>query len=159
MSYIGNTNSRKAITYDVDINGCHICTSHSKTLDGYPVIYRNNKKYIMSRYIFELNNGYLPEEVMHTCDNPTCINPQHLVGGTHSDNMKDMANKNRSTKGKSNVNSQGESSYNAKLTEVDVKFIRYWLYKGYTQQAIADIFNVSRRLVGKIGSYKAWKHI
>ena len=41
------------------------------------------------RIYFELT-GQLPEVVRHKCDNPRCINPDHLEGGTQQDNMNDM---------------------------------------------------------------------
>ena len=53
---------------------------------------------LMHRRVFLLRHGYLPEAVMHTCDNPRCINGDHLVGGTRDDNNKDRAKKGRSAK-------------------------------------------------------------
>jgi HNH endonuclease len=50
---------------------------------------------LVHRRVFELLHGWLPPVVMHTCDNPACIKPTHLVGGTKSDNTKDAARKQR----------------------------------------------------------------
>lgn len=64
--------------------------------DGYPraVIDGNNNTKV-HRVVFELVNGFLPETVMHTCDNPQCINPDHLVAGTPSKNSLDRHIKGR----------------------------------------------------------------
>lgn len=43
----------------------------------------------LHRAVFFKHNGYWPEVVRHTCDNPRCINPEHLLGGTNYDNMQD----------------------------------------------------------------------
>lgn len=52
----------------------------------------------LHRIVFEKHHGYLPEVVMHTCDNPRCINIEHLQAGTWDDNNKDRARKGRSSK-------------------------------------------------------------
>ena len=49
------------------------------------------------RFSWELINEKIPKgkELCHTCDNPSCVNPQHLFIGSHTDNMRDAAKKNR----------------------------------------------------------------
>lgn len=53
---------------------------------------------LLHRLIFQALNGYMPEVVMHSCDNPRCINPDHLRAGTWDLNNKDRARKGRSAK-------------------------------------------------------------
>lgn len=51
------------------------------------------------RLLFYATHGYFPPEVRHTCDNPPCCNPDHLVPGTHAENMRDMKERGRSRSG------------------------------------------------------------
>lgn len=53
---------------------------------------------LLHREVFNLVHGYYPPVVMHTCDNPRCINPAHLMGGTQQDNIDDMHRKGRGVK-------------------------------------------------------------
>lgn len=53
----------------------------------------------LHRLVFLAAHGYLPEVVMHTCDNPRCVNPYHLVAGTVAANVKDRVKKGRNSKG------------------------------------------------------------
>jgi hypothetical protein len=52
------------------------------------------------RLIYEETHSTKPPVVRHSCDNPPCCNPRHLLGGTQADNMKDMADRGRSIKGR-----------------------------------------------------------
>lgn len=92
--------------------------------------------------------------VRHTCDNARCINPEHLVLGTHKDNMQDRHNRGRT--------SMGVDMPQAKLSAKQVQFIRehYVRYsKEWGTVAIARILGVSHRTVQSVTSGVAWAHI
>jgi hypothetical protein len=86
--------------------------------------------------------------VMHSCDNPTCINPEHLSLGTHSENMRDMVEKGRSTKGEKNPRSLLSES-----AVIDI-VAKIKLGKGNTE--IARELPVSHAQVSNIRSGKSW---
>ena len=65
---------------------------------GYGSVQHNGETWKAHRLVFHLLNGQIPKglDVMHTCDNPPCINPDHLMAGTRKDNVRDMMRKGRS---------------------------------------------------------------
>lgn len=74
---------------------CHIWT-HTKNTGGYGMFPVGGKLFLAHRLAFLLDGGEFGSPVvMHTCDNPACVNPKHLCGGTHKDNMQDMFEKGR----------------------------------------------------------------
>ena len=87
----------KLIEYEVNENGCWVCTSHSRDTSGYPMIRRNNQIWKGKRYIYTLFKGDIPKGLVirHTCDNPNCINPDHLILGSQKDNVKDIFDRER----------------------------------------------------------------
>jgi hypothetical protein len=88
--------------------------------------------------------------VMHACDNPSCVNPQHLRLGTHQDNMDDRNNKKRQAKGLANAG--------AKLTESQVLEIRL-LVKFKSQTEVARLFSINQSQVSLIARRKQWAHL
>ncbi len=82
-------------------NGCHISADHKATIGDRPAMKHNGKKITMCRYVYAKAHNCSVEslegkEILHSCDNPKCINPKHLHLGSHEANMKDMAKKGRS---------------------------------------------------------------
>lgn len=72
--------------------------------DGYGRLRINNKDYTAHRVSWEIHNGPLPKWtgfdnglcIMHKCDNPSCVNPNHLSAGTNIENQRDSSAKGRS---------------------------------------------------------------
>ena len=130
----------KDIEYEVDSNGCWNCTSHALS-SGYPRKMINKQSIQLSRFVYAEHNGAIPEDMVirHTCDNPKCINPSHLVIGTRSDNMKDMVERNRINRGI------------VKLSERDIELIKYAYHsEKYTERQLAKLFGVGISAIHKI---------
>jgi hypothetical protein len=87
-------------------------------------------------------------QVLHKCDNPPCVRPDHLFLGTNSDNYLDKLAKNRQAK------QRGEKNPNAKLSLLQVEAIRK--IKGKSQTQIAKEYNVSQTLISKIRLKQIW---
>lgn len=82
--------------------------------DGYGSVKVKGKNQRAHRVSFEIANGVKLEPgqvVMHLCDNPSCVNPDHLRAGTQKENISDMFRKGR------NPDQQGESNNGVKITE------------------------------------------
>lgn len=145
----------KDIKYYVNGRGCWICTSHLTRNDNlsnrYPLMQIHSKRYQISHYVYEKYKGKIPKGkiVRHTCDNPKCINPEHLLIGTHFDNVQDMVKCNRQAK--------GERHSKAKLTEKEVIAIR--INKELTNKELAEQYSVSLSTIKCIKNAETWKHL
>lgn len=63
---------------------------------GYGTFFHNGKYYRVHRFSFFFFNGKMPlNNVLHRCDNPKCVNPEHLYDGDQKDNMRDMLERER----------------------------------------------------------------
>lgn len=91
--------------------------------------------------------GQIPEglQVLHRCDVPACINPDHLFLGTNDDNVADRVAKNRSSRKGSGL--RGESHPDCRLTDEQVAFVKT---STAPQHVDAARFGVSRSLIGLI---------
>lgn len=142
---------RKKIEYSVNEKGCWECTSHYLNNKGYPVTKIKGKQVSVARYMFIVNRGEITGglHVRHKCDNPLCINPDHLELGTHADNMRDKVERGRSRK--------GVLSPNAKLSESDIKDIRE--NKNLTRKQLSEKYGVSIPTIRSILLKKKWGHL
>ena len=111
-----------------------------------------------SRVMWILTHGSIPDGlcVLHKCDNPKCVNPEHLFLGTKKDNTQDMMRKGRNRCGRQ----LGTDHWAAKLTVEDVLCIRR-LYKSGTisQRALARKYAVSQHTIMMITTGQGWRHI
>lgn len=105
------------------------------------------------RVSYELHVGLIPKGIFvcHRCDNPRCVNPEHLFLGDQTQNMADMVVKGRQPR------VRGSRNGNSKLTEDEVRSIRS--AEGLTHQALADKFGVGQPLITMIRNRKIWSHI
>lgn len=104
--------------------------------NGYGVMTYKSKSYKAHRLAYELHNGVKigNKVVRHTCDNPKCVNPSHLILGSHADNINDRDERNRTAK--------GENAGRAKLTNNDAVKIREMREQGMTYASIAKSYPV-----------------
>ena len=138
-------------------NGCWLWTAY-KDKNGYGIMNMKSKNRKVHRVVWVINNGDIPEGffVCHKCDNPSCINPDHLFLGTPNDNVQDMMNKGRyKCGGKPHY---GEKNGMSKLNEKDVLEIR-GLRNKKTHKALSKQYNVSVSCIQNIMLRKSWKHI
>ena len=124
-----------------------------KDSDGYGIFTIGNKNYRAHRLIADHYGKDITDKVVrHQCDNPGCVNPDHLLTGTHTDNMKDRSNRDRQAKGSNNGTS--------KLTESQVMDMRNRYHAGgVTIREISKEYPISEEMCGRILKRNAWRHI
>jgi len=85
--------------YTIDANGCWIWKS-AKRPGKSPNWYFDGKEQLVHRWSYEYHNSQIPNGmvVCHRCDQPHCVNPDHLFVGTHQDNVQDCIKKGRRAK-------------------------------------------------------------
>lgn len=106
------------------------------------------------RISYVLAYGAIPEglQVLHTCDNPPCVNPAHLFLGTHADNMRD-----RSRKGRGN-HPFGSRNGSVRLTKEQVEEIRRrYAEGGIYQYEIAAQYGIAQTTVSAIVRREIWR--
>jgi len=97
------------------------------------------------------------EHVCHKCDNPECVNPNHLFVGSHADNMADANSKGRLGNGLTAL--RGSSNPKAKLCERDIPIIRAMKAEGKTFREISEKFGTSLEAIKNVVYGKAWGHV
>jgi hypothetical protein len=121
---------------------------------GYGRLNIGNKPVLAHRASWEAFRGQIPNGsyVLHKCDNPRCIRPEHLFLGDQQMNMEDKMKKKRHRYGVSKGTDHGCS----KLTEQQVLEIRA---SSGPSRIIAEQYGISGRQVRDIRALKVWKHL
>lgn len=138
-------------------NECWIW-SGTKNKKGYGCIIKDDgsrKRHLAHRASYIINKGEIPDGlyVLHSCDNPSCVNPNHLRVGTQSENIKEAFDKGR----KVQPILFGEKNPKSKLTIEQVKFIKANPQLGHKH--IADMFCLSPNCIRGVRIGRTWKEV
>lgn len=141
--------------YDRDLGPCHLWTG-AVNEHGYGVMRPEGQRsgpalraHRVALIIAGRDPGDLP--VLHSCDNPPCVNPEQLHAGTKAENSREMVTRDR--------HARGERSGTAKLAEGQVVEILRRRAAGEMYRDIAASYGVHRGTVGDICRGKSWRHI
>jgi hypothetical protein len=128
------------------------CWEYIGTINGqgYAWVQVNRKYHNGHRLSYLIHKGHIPAGmvVMHKCDNPCCINPDHLELGTPTQNHEDMRAKRRHAFGR-RVNT-------AKLNDEIVRSIRREVG---SNKSLARKYGVRRQTIASVRARKTWKHV
>jgi hypothetical protein len=115
------------------------------------LVYAHRVSAYLAGIALSLNRLHTNDQVCHTCDNPSCVNPKHLFNGTAKDNADD-----RDIKGRTN-SAKGGQSGNAKLSAQDIVNIRTeYIENGVAQKDLALQYQVHPAHISKIVNNKKW---
>lgn len=110
---------------------------------------------LVPRVVWQLSRGPIPDGMLvcHRCDNPPCVEIDHLFLGTSKDNSQDMVRKGRAP------SIRGEKSVLAKCSEEQIREIKNLAQKGVLLKEIAIMYGYHRAHVSRIVNGKRWAHV
>ena len=134
----------------------------NKKETGYGKVRMDGKTWRAHRACYVICHGNIPDglHILHSCDNPSCVNPDHLSAGTHQENMRQMQIKGRNGNNKIPFFLRRRKPIRNKLSSDDVAKIREaYFIGGKTQMCLAAIFNISQSQISAIVTNKVWKSL
>ena len=136
-----------------DASSCWIWTGGRNTAGYGALRNRQHRGKLAHRLSWEMAYGPIPDGliVCHRCDNPACVRPDHLFLGTLVDNVVDMVNKGRQ--------SRGAAKRNAKLSDDHVRQIKALLMQQVPRKTLAERFGVCRSTISHIATGRQWSHV
>ena len=114
---------------------------------------KTRKNTTAHRMAYKLTKGEIPDGVFvcHTCDNPLCVNPDHLFLGTPADNVADMDAKGR----RKCAPQKHEQNGRAKLDSRAVALLRR-LYPVFSGKKLSKIFGIGKTQTYRIINGEQW---
>lgn len=144
--------------------GCFLWFGYRDPKWGYGIFgipKANNVK--AHRFAYSRKFGPIPDGlvVCHSCDEPACVNPDHLWLGTVADNNKDCITKGRQSIGERHRAKcpRGEMQGSSRLTAEQVIEIRRRCANGESQRSIANSFGIVQQHVSKLWRRTQWSHV
>jgi DNA-binding CsgD family transcriptional regulator len=140
--------------FEVADSGCWEWQA-SKNPAGYGWFAMNDTMFLAHRASWIIHNGDIPAGlcILHSCDNPACVNPAHLRVGTHFENTRDKYERGRE------LHLKGSQNGRATLTEDQVAKILSLQSSGLSRSEVAERFGISRPMLARIWARKLWKHV
>jgi hypothetical protein len=136
---------------------------------GYGHLCYQDGMLLVHRLAWQALHGPIPAGMLvcHHCDNPRCVNPDHLFLGTHQDNMDDCGRKGRRRPSagsgwrllRPEQRLRGERIARAKLTPEKVKEIRRRYAAGETLSSLGREFGLSHQGIRSVVLRKTWGHV
>lgn len=150
MALLG-ARSHQSIPFTVKMTPCQEYDG-LRSREGYGRVQLGGAQVWAHRLAYAMGHGIDPagKVVRHICNNPPCVNPDHLVLGTNAENMADKI--------LSGV-VRGENNPAAKLGEQDARGARCLLALGVRKSTIAAILGVTKQMVRRIERRLAWSHV
>lgn len=168
--------------YSVQGNGCWLWRRSSASKRRYASFYVDGRSRQAHHAAWILFRGELPQgvHVLHKCDTPRCVNPDHLFLGTHADNMADMKTKGRARSASGDehwtrrrpeklkrgaesnwygVSRVGSNNPRSRLTEDVVAIIKARIRSGESDISIAKDVGVRPGAIWFIRTGKHWRHV
>lgn len=137
------------------LTGCFLWIGAIHSNWGYGSFRYNGKTIKAHRASYQIYKGEITNnlQVLHKCDNPACVNPNHLFLGTNVDNRNDMNKKNRANP------PSGSNHWNAKITKDQVIKMRELFYAGEEITKLSIIYSLNKKHIQDICKRRSWRHV
>lgn len=157
-----------------DLGNCWSWTGgcRGESYSRYGILKVDGRHVAVHRLSLILHTGMIdrhPLYALHKCDNPRCVNPDHLFWGTLQDNVDDMFRKGRnkhqsgddhpSRRHNNSYVLKGSAHHRAKISEDDVRFIRKSKREGVATIELMKMFGLTRTSIDTIARGESWKHV